>query len=113
MQRYAIWHANVFGDQPGPCPALLVADDRTTACGLTTIGTQEARNAARVLISAGDGCDARFNGEPMDPSFHAHQARLDLERAAEIRAARRTWGLPVAKGEAARGSICVQEGDPQ
>lgn len=84
---------HVFGNRPGPCPALLVGQDKSAACGLTQIGTQQAREAAALLIGTGDGCDARFNGEPVDRGFHAYQARLDIERAEEIKAARALWGF--------------------
>lgn len=82
----------VFGRAEGPCPALRF-ESGNASCGLTTIDNPALAEAARVLIFAGDGCDARFNGEPVNHEFHQLQARLDIERAGAIRAARAAWGL--------------------
>lgn len=80
----------VFRRALGPCPAL-VETSLGTSCGLTQVEDGDARAAALLLIGAGDGCDARFNGEPVDHAFHNHLARLDRERASRLRHARRLW----------------------
>jgi hypothetical protein len=62
----------VFGDQPGPCPALLLDSARRSSCGLVAAATDAAhRNAALHLIRAGDGCDCRINGEARNVAFDA------------------------------------------
>lgn len=85
---------HVFGPRPGPCPALLLDADDRSACGLVEMSPDEDHaNAALQLISAGDGCDARFNGEPVNRAFHAYQAGLDVKNADAIKTARRVWGI--------------------
>jgi len=51
------------------------------------------RDAARIIIGAGAGCDARFNGEPADRAFYRKIEQWDREHAAEIAAARKIWGI--------------------
>lgn len=85
--------AHVFGDdRPGPCPALVKADDGF-ACGLTKHGTAKGREAATVLIGAGIGCDARFNDEPPDAEFYIRLQEWDRENEARVRSAKATWGM--------------------
>jgi hypothetical protein len=85
---------HVFGsDRTGPCPALSVDDDHTAHCLLTEFGEVRMRAAAALLIGAGDGCDARFNGEPANSRFHAKLERLDQLRAEELAAARKLWEM--------------------
>jgi|SRR5215472_3999387 len=84
---------HVFGDLGrGPCPALS-PDGDDYKCGLACEGPLIKRQATAVLIGAGDGCDARFNGEPVNLAFNQRLAKLDQERAAEIRTARIVWGM--------------------
>src|SRR5215831_10585398 len=61
---------------PGPCPALrkqgdnyhcdIVANPRAYSEG----PADKLRDAARIIIGAGAGCDALFNGEPADRAFY-------------------------------------------
>jgi len=90
---------------PGPCPGLtqvesdyvcgLVLDPRKYAPTQTArYGVATLRWAALHLIGAGDGCDARFNGEPRN---HAYGDALDAEcltprRVSMSRIAKRLWG---------------------
>ena len=83
-----------FGKSAGPCPALVFNQDGDSACGLTLAGEPEYRDAAKLLIGAGDGCDARFNGEPGNPDFYALCEKLDAERADDIAEARGLWSMP-------------------
>ena len=86
----------VFGPGPGPCPALGEGDGVNRVCGLidaTKIDYPEMSKAAALIISAGDGCCARINGEPDDPVFRKRLDDLDRERADEIAAARKLWGM--------------------
>jgi len=81
---------------PGPCPALVEvvgADHPTFVCGLTVVGDPAYRAAAKTIIGAGLGCDARFNGEPPDRDFYMRLAEDDATRADEIKAAKKLWGM--------------------
>jgi hypothetical protein len=53
----------------------------------------ELRDAALLLIRAGEGCDARINGEPIDHEFHRQQDRADIKNRKAIRKARKLWGI--------------------
>ena len=90
---------------PGPCPALRRRGDEH-ACGLAVDpglfvpalarehGTDALAEAAAYLIGAGDGCDARFNGEPRDETFAARLDAQDALNADRIAAARKLWRMP-------------------
>jgi hypothetical protein len=88
----------VFGaDHPAPCPALRFDAGERSCCDLVAnpntyrAGDPDTlRRAALHLIRAGDGCDARFNGEPRDANF---DARVDgRENARATAQALHTWG---------------------
>jgi hypothetical protein len=99
---------HVFGlPEIGRCPALTQTSETTYGCGLAidparfvpkarvlAKGAGRLKAAAFLLIGGGEGCDARFNGEPRDEE---HAARIDRQRmtAGSIRAAiraKQTWG---------------------
>ena len=82
----------VFQRDAGPCPALRW-EGTQSSCKLTEVGTLELNRAALTLVRAGEGCDCRINGEPVNSAFHNWQDKRDKERAAEIKAARKLWGL--------------------
>jgi hypothetical protein len=83
-----VFHA----DTPfGRCPALTKKDDGTYGCGLVEKGKGPQRDAALLLIGAGDGCDARFNGEPRDEALSAQWDKRDEDNAAALDAALKTW----------------------
>lgn len=84
---------HIFRRQIGPCPALSF-DANGSRCGLIDNGTASGRAAAAVLVGSGTGCDARFNGEPINHEYNARMARWDAENADRIRAAKSTWGMP-------------------
>lgn len=46
-----------------------------------------------LLIGAGDGCDARFNGEPVSEEFNERMRMLDRERWHQLWRAREAWGI--------------------
>lgn len=82
----------VFGERPGPCPALMENDDGVShRCGFVSESSAPYREAALFLIGAGDGCDARFNGEPRDEAFAARLDRRDEANAGRIAAALAMW----------------------
>lgn len=86
----------VLGCSPvGPCPALKMDGDRSS-CGLiadpqryfprkvAAYGVEKIRDAAKLLIGSGTGCDARFNGEPPDHAFYKKLEDHDREIAHQI-----------------------------
>lgn len=95
----------IFRRQAGPCPALVDEKDGKYHCGVAanpmkyTIrrtlqhGVEEMKAAAMLLIGAGTGCDARFNGEPADEAFYKTLERHDHEHRSEVRAAKKMWGM--------------------
>jgi len=82
----------VHGRDRGPCPSLRW-EGAESSCALTRLGPPHLNAAALTLVRAGEGCDCRINGEPTNTAFHAYQDNRDKERAAEIKAARKLWGL--------------------
>lgn len=92
----------LFKRELGPCPALLkngggcgvVANPAVHAPVPTMIhGADAMRSAARHLIGANMGCDARFNGEPVNLGFYGAVARYDAAHRTETRTAKRLWGI--------------------
>lgn len=80
---------------PGPCPALVKEPGDTYSCGILNLcADQDYRDAALLIIGAGLGCDARFNGEPSNRAFNDRLAQWDRDFAEPIAAARRLWGMP-------------------
>ena len=87
---------HIFGPAPGPCPALRLVDGgdgHTYECGIVGEATEDMREAAQLIIGAGDGCDARFNGEWRNVPFSDALRRLDYLRREEIKAALAIWGM--------------------
>lgn len=82
----------VYRRDRGPCPALQW-DGPVSSCKLAALGPPALNDAARVIIRAGEGCDCRINGEATDTAFHRWQDQRDVERAGDIAAARKLWGL--------------------
>jgi hypothetical protein len=86
------------------CPALeqtedgyrcgIIADPAsfTSKSRVMRFGIEALRRAALLLIGAGDGCDARFNGEPRDEAFAAALDRKYANLAHQLRKAKRMWG---------------------
>lgn len=83
----------VFGDFASGCPALMEnADGVSYRCGLVTeCHSPPHREAALLLIGAGDGCDARFNGEPRDEALAAAWDRRDEANVDNLAAALKLW----------------------
>lgn len=77
---------------PGPCPALRRNDDGVThRCGLIEAcgPAVEMKAAVELLIGSGQGCDARFNGEPADQAFYKRLEEFDAANRDALNAARR------------------------
>lgn len=103
-----VFRGDLFPERPyiGPCPALERDEDGFAVCGLVadpgkhalshTIragGREKASAAAKILIGAGDGCDARFNGEPADPEFYIRMIKIAKTQRKAVTAAKKTWGM--------------------
>lgn len=95
---------SIFGDRPGPCPALRFDADKKSSCDIAAnpllysdktlkYGTAAMTSAALLIVRSGQGCDARFNGEPSDKAFDARLDALDLRTADQIKAAKQKWGM--------------------
>ncbi len=94
----------VLGRDDGPCPALRWHDGKSS-CGLvvdpaayrpdaaSAHTTGAMGRAAALMIGAGDGCDARFNGEPADPGAYARWVAQDHKNELALARARGMWGL--------------------
>jgi hypothetical protein len=96
--------AVLFKRQQGPCPAL---EETATgfACGVivhpmeyaraqTLIhGAETMRQAALLLIGAGDGCDMVVDGEPADRAFEERMIEAAKKARAASKAARKLWGV--------------------
>ena len=86
-----------------PCPALqaipdgfecgLVADPAKYSIRTAIHGEDKMREAAALIVGAGDGCDARFNGEWTNREFHARMERQDALNQDKRNAALDLWGV--------------------
>ena len=98
--------AQVFRRVDGPCPALLRDERGVSACGLVVsperfaplraykIGIGELSRGAAVIIGAGHGCDALFEGETRRPGTQAKLlAKCDAIRPARAARAKVAWGF--------------------
>ena len=83
----------LFGEG-GRCPALVQTGEVTYGCGVVQeIEDAELRDAALLLIRAGEGCDARINGEKINTEFHRQQDRSDRKNRKAIKRAQKLWGI--------------------
>ena len=87
--------AHLFGGEMGRCPALKKAPDGFYDCAVITDPDliEEFREAARQIIYAGQGCDARINGEPINHAYHRKCAIEDAANAPTRNAALKLWGI--------------------
>jgi len=83
----------VFGKTNGPCPALQWEDNGDSRCGLVHENPGPIGEAAAHLIGAGQGCDARFNGEPPDLGFYLRLLRDDYLNREKTAQAKKIWGI--------------------
>jgi hypothetical protein len=82
----------LFRQERGPCPALQW-DGEESRCGILAEPNlpKPLADAAALLLYAGRGCDARFNGEPKNETFNATERAYEREHADELRQARDLW----------------------
>lgn len=98
---------HVFKREEGPCPALqrdetdgkptcgLVAEPTRYATRLSILhGFERMREAALHLIGSGQGCDARFNGEPGSEEFYRRMREHDRRAGGKTNRAKKLWGIP-------------------
>lgn len=84
---------HLFGDSQGACPALVRTGAHTYGCGVVMyVDDPGLREAAKLLLRVGEGCDARFNGEWVNHQYHRDCDKKDSERKEQIGAARAAWG---------------------
>lgn len=91
--------------QPGPCPGLVPDGEGEYACDVvrnpqayaqrlsSSIKVHALREAAKRIIYADDGCDARFNGEPVNARYHRECAIRDAINKPKRDAALKLWGI--------------------
>ena len=92
----------VYGDGPGPCPAVRFDALESSSCNVVADPTAyrpggdaaELRAAALLLIRAGTACDARFNGEARDAAFDAREDAREAATALDTARAIRAWFAP-------------------
>jgi hypothetical protein len=54
-------------------------------------GEEKMRAAALLLVGAGNGCDALFNGEPADEAFRLKLRQTERESRAQTAKACKLW----------------------
>ena len=92
----------VFKTKEGPCPALEWRPDGTSSCGLTNDpakfapmrarlkGVTVLRDAMKLSLAAGKGCEVRLKGEAIDKEFERRAfGSVELGQRA-----RKLWGIP-------------------
>lgn len=80
------------GLREGPCPEL-GWDENGSVCGLIEGSTGEKREAAKLLLCSGTGCDMLLHAEPRNHRYTAQRDTFDRKNRERLDAARRLWGL--------------------
>jgi hypothetical protein len=83
---------SIHGFKQGPCPELLF-DENGSRCGLIARSEGKKRDAAKLLINTGNGCDMILHGEKIDHVYREMMDVLDFENQHRILAARKLWGV--------------------
>jgi hypothetical protein len=90
---------------PGPCPALLPDGNGEYVCDVVrnpqayaqalspSLKLHALREAAKLIVFADDGCDARFNGEWVNQRYHAESAIRDAKNKPKRERALKLWGM--------------------
>jgi hypothetical protein len=88
------------GYTPGPCPGLKPDGNGEYVCDVVrnpqayAQGSVHAlREAAKLIVYAGDGCDARFNGEWVNKKYHVECSIRDAINKPKRDKALRLWGI--------------------
>jgi hypothetical protein len=91
--------------EDGPCPALKPDGNGEYACDVVrnpqayavnlsaSIKVYALRMAARLIIYADDGCDARFNGEWINKRYHVECSIRDAKNKPKRDKALKLWGM--------------------
>jgi len=85
----AVLRSNVRA--PGPIAAALRAIQPPIRSAPAIYGEERMRQAAKLIIYAGDGCDSRFRGEPINHVFH-HVCEIKDRRDHDKRKASNSGG---------------------
>ena len=96
---------HLFNRKQGPCPALKPDGNNEYACDVVrnpqayagnlspSLKIHSLRMAAREIIYADDGCDARFNGEPVNKRYHWECSIRDAKNKPKRDRALKLWGI--------------------
>jgi hypothetical protein len=97
--------AHVFGQEAGPCPALMYQPEGQANCGLVVapgrfdpvrtlrFGQDALSAAARLLVGAGIGCDALAEGEKPNRRFYKAMDAFRAGKREYVRLALYAWGM--------------------
>jgi hypothetical protein len=80
----------IHGDQPGPCPELVMTDEGSR-CGVVERSEGAMRDAALLLINAGNGCDMKLTAEQRNLGYSHRMATRDRKNRDQLAAARKLW----------------------
>jgi hypothetical protein len=80
----------------GPCPELQWDADGSR-CGLIERSEGDAREDAKLLINAGNGCDMILRGEQRNHRYTEQRNAFDRKNRKRLDAARKRWGLIYGK----------------
>jgi hypothetical protein len=84
--------AALHNRRQGPCPELRW-DEKGSRCALIERSEGKMREAAKLLINSGNGCDMLMHGETRDAVYREMMDVLDFENRHRIEAAWKLWGL--------------------
>lgn len=82
----------IHGDQPGPCPELVMTDEGSR-CGVVERSEGAMRDAALLLINAGNGCDMKLTAEARNIDYTHRMNTRDRKNRAAFDAARKLWSM--------------------
>ena len=82
----------IHGDQPGPCPELIMTPDGSR-CGVIERSDGAMRDAAALLINAGNGCDMKLHMEPRNIDYTHRMNTRDRKNRDRLSAARKLWRM--------------------
>jgi hypothetical protein len=82
----------IHGDQPGPCPELVMTDEGSR-CGVVECSEGVMRDAALLLINAGNGCDMKLTAEQRNLDYSHRMDTRDRKNRDRLTAARKLWRM--------------------
>lgn len=88
----------------GPCPAwnagcgLIKNPTQYAPVATAMYGAEAMSTAAAFIIGSGMGCEARFNGEPVNKDYVRRYDKRDLDTQEQWKTATAMWGIPMPRG---------------